>query len=41
MDDIYRWFVEVLAERRDLTPLDALQIADAQIFTGRQAVGNT
>jgi protease-4 len=29
-----------LAERRDLTALNALQIADGRIFTGRQAVAN-
>jgi protease-4 len=29
-----------LAERRDLTLLNALQIADGRIFTGRQAVAN-
>ena len=29
-----------MAERRDRTPLDALQIADVRIFTGRQAVAN-
>ena len=29
-----------MTERRDLTPLNALQIADGRIFTGRQAVAN-
>lgn len=41
VDDIYRWFVDLVAERRELSPVDALQLADGRIFTGRQAVTNT
>ena len=41
VDDIYRWFVDLVADRRNLSPIDALQLADGRIFTGRQAVANT
>jgi protease-4 len=41
VDDIYRWFVDLVAERRNLSTTDALQLADGRIFTGRQAVTNT
>ena len=38
VDDTYRWFVGLFAERRKLPPALALQLADGRIFTGRQAV---
>ncbi len=38
VDDTYRWFVNLLVERRKLPPATALQLADGRIFTGRQAV---
>ena len=41
VDDIYRWFVDLVAERRDIAPLEALQLADGRVFTGRQAVANS
>ncbi|MBT3396594.1 MAG: signal peptide peptidase SppA [Alphaproteobacteria bacterium] len=40
VDDMYRWFVDLLTERRELTPLEALQLADGRVFTGRQAIAN-
>lgn len=38
VDDVYRWFVDLFAERRGLAPEVALQLADGRIFTGRQAL---
>ncbi len=40
VDDTFDWFVGIVAERRDLTPVRARQLADGSIFTGRQAVAN-
>ena len=37
VDDTYRWFVELVAQRRALSPVAALQLADGRIYTGRQA----
>lgn len=37
VDDTYNWFVDIVAERRDLPPASALRLADGRIFTGRQA----
>jgi len=37
---MYRWFMDVLTERRELTPLEAMQLADGRVFTGRQAIAN-
>ena len=36
--DTYDWFVDIVAERRDLARADALALADGRIFTGRQAL---
>ncbi len=36
--DTYDWFVDIVAERRDLERSDALVLADGRIFTGRQAL---
>lgn len=36
--DTYDWFVDIVAERRDLTRTKALKLADGRIFTGRQAL---
>ena len=37
VDDVYQWFVDLLAERRGLDRGTALALADGRIFTGRQA----
>lgn len=37
IDDTYRMFVDMVAERRRLDPEAALRVADGRIFTGRQA----
>ncbi|SDB21225.1 signal peptide peptidase SppA [Bauldia litoralis] len=36
--DSYDWFVDIVAERRDLDRADALTLADGRIYTGRQAL---
>jgi len=36
--DTYEWFVDIVAERRDLAPTTALRLADGRIYTGRQAL---
>ena len=38
VNDMYRWFVDLVAERRELSPAAALQLADGRVFSGRQAV---
>jgi protease-4 len=38
VDDSYRWFVEILAERRNLTLEDARILGDGRVYTGRQAL---
>jgi protease IV len=38
--DSYNWFVDIVAERRNLPRDQALALADGSIFTGRQAVAN-
>lgn len=37
VNDIYRWFVDLVAERRGLSPATALQLSDGRIYSGRQA----
>lgn len=36
--DSYNWFVDLVAERRNLPRDEALRLADGSIFTGRQAL---
>ena len=38
VDDSYNWFVDIVAERRNLARSDALTLADGRIYTGRQAL---
>lgn len=38
VDDSYDWFVDIVAERRELARTDVLKIADGRILTGRQAL---
>jgi protease-4 len=40
VSDTYDWFVDIVAERRDLGRDDALALADGRIFTGRQALSS-
>lgn len=38
VNDTYDWFVDIVAERRNLARPDAKVLADGRIFTGRQAL---
>lgn len=38
VDDSYRWFVEILADRRGLAPDQAHLLGNGRVFTGRQAL---
>ncbi len=38
VDDTYRWFVDLVIQRRALSPTTALQLSDGRVYTGRQAV---
>jgi protease-4 len=38
VDDTYDWFVELVAERRDLSQAAARRLSDGSIYTGRQAL---
>ncbi|SOE17968.1 signal peptide peptidase A [Hoeflea halophila] len=38
--DSYDWFVDLVAERRDMDRTEVLELADGSIFTGRQALKN-
>ncbi|WP_099865777.1 signal peptide peptidase SppA [Pararhizobium haloflavum] len=38
--DSYEWFVDIVAERREMSEGEALALADGSIFTGRQALDN-
>jgi protease-4 len=38
VNDTYRWFVGLVAERRNLAPAEALRLADGRIYTGQQAL---
>lgn len=40
VDDSYNWFVDLVAERRNLTKAVALGLADGRVYSGRQAVKN-
>jgi len=38
VDDSYRWFVGILAERRGLSSDEARELSDGRVYTGRQAL---
>jgi protease-4 len=38
IDDSYRWFVDMVAERRNLTPERARELSDGRVYSGRQAL---
>lgn len=40
IDDSYRWFVDLVAERRKMDHAKALALADGSIFTGAQGLEN-
>ncbi len=40
VSDSYNWFVDLVADRRGLSRIDTLKLADGSIFTGRQAAEN-
>lgn len=40
VQDTYQWFVSIVAERREFTPVKARQLADGSIFTGSQGLEN-
>ncbi|RLQ86900.1 signal peptide peptidase SppA [Notoacmeibacter ruber] len=40
VDDIYDWFVTLVAERRPLSLAETRKLADGSVFSGRQALDN-
>jgi protease-4 len=38
IDDTYRWFVELVGERRPLTESQVAQVSDGRVYNGRQAL---
>lgn len=38
--DSYRWFVDLVRDRRELTSAETEQVSDGRLFTGRQAMEN-
>ncbi len=40
VENMYEFFVDLVADRRGLPRPEALRLADGRVFTGRQAVGN-
>lgn len=40
VDDSFAWFVDIVAERRDMPRADALALSDGRIVTGRMALEN-
>ncbi|WP_275791001.1 signal peptide peptidase SppA [Pararhizobium gei] len=38
IDDSFNWFVDLVAERRNMPRPEAVELADGRIFTGRQAL---
>ena len=38
--DSYQWFVELVAERRDMTKAEVLKLADGTIYSGGQSLAN-
>ena len=40
VENMYEFFVDLVADRRGMPRPEALQLADGRVFTGRQAVGN-
>lgn len=40
VSDSYRWFVDLVRDRRALSEAEALRVSDGRIYTGRQAFAN-
>ena len=40
IQDSYRWFVEIIADRRGMKEFEVLKLADGSIFTGSQSLDN-
>lgn len=40
LQDSYRWFVDLVRERRQIGEAEAAGVSDGRVFTGRQAVAN-
>lgn len=40
IQDTYKWFVGIVAERRDMKQFEVLRLADGSIFTGSQSLEN-
>ena len=40
VDDSYKWFVDLVEERRKLTGEEATRLSDGRVYTGRQAISN-
>jgi len=40
IQDTYKWFVDIVAERRNMTEFQVKQLADGSVFTGGQSVEN-
>lgn len=40
IQDTYKWFVGIVAERRDMKEFEVLRLADGSIFTGSQSLEN-
>lgn len=40
IQDSYKWFVEIVADRRDMKEFEVLRLADGSIFTGSQSLEN-
>jgi len=38
IDDSYQWFVDLVAERRNLTPERARELSDGRVYSGRLAL---
>jgi len=38
IDDSYQWFVDLVAERRNLSPERARELSDGRVYSGRQAL---
>lgn len=40
IQDSYKWFVEIVAKRRDMTQFEVRKLADGSVFTGSQSLEN-
>jgi protease-4 len=40
IQDSYKWFVDIVVDRRDMTRFEVLKLADGSIFTGNQSLEN-